>query len=627
MLVLGLGTEGDSGAAIVEDGRILAAVNEERICRWKLVEGFPRDSIREVLRLSGATVSDLDAVLIAGEDDLLVEELHPFHGWFAHWGHSGGFGARVKQAAGKLSRFGKRLPILQKAYYAALTPSFWKRRRGLRRILREEFDTTCPVVFVDHHFSHVASTYFTSGFGDALVVSLDGGGDGKSGLIYAVRGGRFERLAEISAYHSLGNYYAYITHLCGFQAQKHEGKITGLAAHGEPRYLDLIREFVDERDGRTVNHAGRVFREAIRELERRLPEGWTREDLAASIQVHFERTVCKLVSYWADRTGLRDVAVAGGVFANVRVNEEVFRLPQVDRIFVHPGMTDGGLPVGGALSACAPGILERPMPWTREPLAHVYLGTELSEMAIAAALREVGLAPEPADGPLEARVADLLAQGFVVARADGRMEYGPRALGNRSILYQPTDPSVNDWLNENLDRTEFMPFAPAVMWEERHRCFEDVEGAAHTAEFMTITFSCTPWMREAMPGVVHVDGTARPQFVRQEVNPGFHAILREFHKRTGLPGVINTSFNMHEEPIVRTAEDCVRAFLRGRLDYLAIGSHLVRHPEAPEAGRPARERADRRLSVAGASLDGRPSDGKHSPAGTRGAAESGVRPA
>jgi carbamoyltransferase len=180
--------------------------------------------------------------------------------------------------------------------------------------------------------------------------------------------------------------------------------------------------------------------------------------------------------------------------------------------------------------------------------------------------------------PLEEEVAELLAQGYVVARASGKPPYGPRALGNRSILYQPTDRSVNDWLNQNLKRTEFMPFAPSVLYEERETCFENLEGAQHSAEFMTITFDCTPWMRENMEGVVHIDGTARPQLVKQDVNPEYHRIIAAFHRRTGLPGIINTSFNMHEEPIVYTADDCVRAFLDGNLDYLALGKHLVKHP-------------------------------------------------
>jgi carbamoyltransferase len=159
------------------------------------------------------------------------------------------------------------------------------------------------------------------------------------------------------------------------------------------------------------------------------------------------------------------------------------------------------------------------------------------------------------------------------------MEYGPRALGHRSILYHPTDRTVNDWLNHNLHRTEFMPFAPSTLYEERDRCFEQMDGAVHTAEFMTITFHCTPWMRERMLGVVHVDGTARPHLVRRDRDESYYRIIEAFHRRTGLPSIINTSFNMHEEPIVCSADDCVRAFLDGNLDYLAIGPYLVKHPK------------------------------------------------
>ena len=577
MIVLGLGTEGESGAAIVEDGRIVAAINEERIARLKLVAGFPRDSIREVLRLSGRRIEDLDAVLIGGREDRLQEELQPFEGWFEDW-KKGGFAGRIKGVAGRLSRFRRYVPALEDAYYLLLTPEFRKRRERLREILRTDFGVTQPIEFVDHHFAHVTSAYFTSGFGDALVVSLDGGGDGRSGLIYSARDGGLEFVKEYSAFNSLGNYYAYVTNICGYKAHKHEGKITGLAAYGEPRYLDLLRELIDQENGEITNHAGLVFRPAIENIRKRLPEGWTKEDLAASIQQHFENVVVGVVSHWVKETGHRNVALAGGVCANVRVNQEIHRIPGVERVFVHPAMTDGGLAGGAALAACVPGTLPSTMPATRTPLPHVYLGTDLTEEEIADALERNGLEAETYEGPVEARIAELLAEGRVVARANGPMEYGPRALGNRSILYQPTDRSVNDWLNERLRRTEFMPFAPAVMMEHADRCFDELAGAGHAAEFMTITFYCTGWMREHMKGVVHLDGTARPQLVRRNRNPSFYAIIEAFFERTGLPAIINTSFNMHEEPIVRTGDDCVRAFLDGNLDVLAIGSSIVHHP-------------------------------------------------
>ncbi|HSR42684.1 MAG TPA: carbamoyltransferase C-terminal domain-containing protein, partial [Longimicrobiales bacterium] len=320
------------------------------------------------------------------------------------------------------------------------------------------------------------------------------------------------------------------------------------------------------------------------------------EDLAASVQVHAERLALAFEDHWVERTGLADVALAGGVAANVRINQKIHELPRVRRCFVHPGMSDCGMGIGAALALfyeLRPG---------REPdtrcLDDVYLGPDWADGEIEAVLSRAGV-PYSRPDDLAEEVADLLAGGSVVARFAGRMEYGPRALGNRSILYQPTDPSVNEWLNDALKRTEFMPFAPAVLEDEAHRCFVGMEGAERTARFMTITFDCTEWMREAMPGVVHLDGTARPQIVRREDNPGYYDILDAYRRRTGLPGVINTSFNLHEEPIVCSPEDALRAFREGHLDYLAIGGFLVRSDSdaAVPEGR-ARKRPSRPLSEA-----------------------------
>jgi len=576
MRVLGIGIENDSGAAIVEEGRLLAAVNEERLCRMKMVIGFPRASIREVLQLSTTDIRNLDAVLVANRYAHFVDGLQP-HGWFDYWDRSG-MGGKIKRVASRLSRYRQSFPWLEPGYYALQQPGYWYRRHAIRRILQDEFGVRCPIRFVEHHFAHITSAYFTSGFRDALVVSLDGGGDGKSSLVYAVRNGHFEYLHEASSFNSLGNYYAYVTHLCGFKPMQHEGKVTGLAAHGEPKYVSLFRQFIDEENGSLVNRGGVAFLEAIHALEERLPRGWSREDLAASIQAHCEDVAQRYVAYWARRSGLRNIALAGGVPANVRVNEEIHRLPEVERIFIHPHMGDGGLGAGAALAACVPGVLERTMPSDPTPLPDVYLGRDLTESEITSVLQKAGLIPETFSGSLEEQIAELLAAGYVVARAHGRMEYGPRALGHRSILYQPTDRSVNDWLNKNLRRTEFMPFAPAILYEARDQCLEALAGAEHAAEFMTITFHCTPWMRARMPGVVHLDGTARPELIHRERKPSYHRIIEAFQLRTGLPAIINTSFNMHEEPIVCSADDCVRAFLDGNLDYLALGPSLIKHP-------------------------------------------------
>jgi carbamoyltransferase len=196
---------------------------------------------------------------------------------------------------------------------------------------------------------------------------------------------------------------------------------------------------------------------------------------------------------------------------------------------------------------------------------------------IARAMGDAGCRAQQSSAIPE-RIAELLAEGFVVARFAGRMEYGPRSLGHRSILYQTNDPSVNDWLNDRLNRTEFMPFAPATLVEYAARCYERLKGAEDPARFMTITFSCSPEMKAQSPGVVHVDGTARPQIVDAEGAPDLYKILTAYHRLTGIPSLINTSFNMHGEPIVCTPQDALRSFQCGNLDYLAIGNWLVANP-------------------------------------------------
>jgi len=208
----------------------------------------------------------------------------------------------------------------------------------------------------------------------------------------------------------------------------------------------------------------------------------------------------------------------------------------------------------------------------------VYLGPDYTNDEIMAAIDESGFEAEHFEN-IEQKSAQIIADGGVVARFNGRMEYGPRALGNRSVLYQPTDPSVNDWLNKRLGRTEFMPFAPVTLAEYADKCYEGIDGARYPAEFMTVTFDCTQWMKDTCPAVVHIDGTARPQLIERNANPSYYKIVDEYRKITGLPSVVNTSFNMHEEPIVCSPSDAIRSFADGRLDYLAIGNYLLEHPD------------------------------------------------
>ncbi len=576
MLILGIGDHVSCGSALVSDGVVISAINDERLVREKMVFGVPRESIRANLEICGLSPRDVDAIAVGTQRQHLIEHYVDFReGWF------GLKRSRYKQylfdLASHVSRYRRWVPFLDTLYYAAREPAFRRRRAGLRRILREEFGFTCPVYFLDHHFCHVASAYYTSGFDRATVVSIDGGGDGKSCRIYDAVNGQFRELVSIPSFDSLGAFYSYITQLCGFKAGRHEGKITGLAAYGVPRYVPQLERIIVQQNGFVKNRANVFFLSALKELERLLPEDFVHRDLAASVQVYTEKMVVDLVSHYLRKTGHSKVALAGGLFANVKVNQRVHEIPGVEAVFVHPGMSDEGIPVGAALAAYYQ-LSKVPYDPSVVAMKHVYLGPEFGDAEIARALECAGIAAQRYED-VETEIARLLAEGAVVARFHGRMEYGPRALGNRSILYQATDASVNYWMNDALKRTEFMPFAPIVLREHAARLFKHLEGAEDTARFMTITFDCTEWMARHCPGVVHVDNTARPQLVSEEDNPSAYRILKRYHELTGLPCLINTSFNMHEEPIVCTPEDAIRAFKLGHLDYLAIGNWIARNPE------------------------------------------------
>lgn len=442
----------------------------------------------------------------------------------------------------------------------------------------------------DHHLCHAASAWYPSGFDRALVVSLDGMGDWYSCRILRGENGHLEPLAAF--YYEempIGLNYEIVTALLGFNPLRHAGKVTGLAAFGKENpdcdaALNAFLERVWRRDRPAGLDYDLLLRDGERGLERlralRETEfgSFTREDLAYAIQKRTEQEVLDLVRPFRQaHPDLENVALAGGVFANVRVNQRVLELG-FRRIFVQPAMSDAGLCLGAALLECARRRGGRLEPYRLE---HVYLGPEFSGEAIREALERHGLEGEYVEEErIGAVIAGEIAARRVVAHFHGRMEFGPRALGNRSILYSAADPDVNRWLNDQLNRTEFMPFAPAILAESAPDYFERIDGAEHAAEFMTITFHCTERARREIPAAIHVDNTARPQFVRRETNPRFHAILSAYRDLTGVPCVINTSFNMHEEPIVATPADAIRSFQEGNLDVLVLGNHLVRRTEA-----------------------------------------------
>lgn len=579
MLILGLIDSKPSTAAVLHGDRILAAVSEERLCRMKLASGFPRQATEVVLELAGASPGDVDGVAVAQKVSVFQPEPVAWSSWFEEAGHQKRT-LSFDRVGSTLAPLVGRMPLSWKAHHLLKSWVFRERRRGLPRLLRDDFGINAPVRFHDHHLCHATGAYYWSGMDRALVVTLDGGGDGLSGTVYLGEGGTLRRLGTVASFNSLGNFYSYVTELCGFKAERHEGKITGLAALGTPEYAPILRGFLGYQDPGQIRYTVPMYhRSALRLLGEALPRDFDRANLAASVQLVLEEIATDFVAFWLRRTGASNLALAGGVFANVKLNQRLKALPGVKRITIHPAMDDSGLAVGAAVAerlARNGGRVD-----VADPLPHVYLGPDVDDREVQRALDGYDFRRERVPD-IHGAIAERLERGHVVARCTGRMEYGPRALGHRSILYRTDDPSVNDWLNERLRRTEFMPFGPATLASHADECYRGYSGAEDPGRFMTITFDCSPEMAARSPGVVHKDGTARPQVVDAKTAPDLHAILSAYHARTGVPSLINTSFNIHEEPIVCTPDDALRAFRDGGLDFLAINDWIVTHPSVEE---------------------------------------------
>jgi carbamoyltransferase len=450
-----------------------------------------------------------------------------------------------------------------------------------------------PIAYVPHHLAHAASAFWASGYGDALCVVYDGGQSNEhwfGGVYAASRESGIDAVDRFSAarYGNVAYVYATVTAVLGFRPFKHEGKLTGLAAHGkvDPHVLDVLQSWIVE--PRPTHHLIRWFDRFDATLEPRLavsPEerrrlrdmlGGAPEDVAATLQYLTEAHVCEIVELALEaRPETRNLCLAGGLFANVRLNQRLSAC-DIERLFICPAMADDG----GAIGAAWQARFERER-IAGAPIRHVYLGPRVSDDE-EAALREREIAFLRPDD-LARAVAERLAQGEIVALARGEAEFGPRALGNRSILASPQDASVNTRLNAKLSRTEFMPFAPIVREEDASEYFVISDVVRDAVKYMTVTTPCTEKAKADCPAVVHVDGTARPQLVSAATAPFLHRVLTEYAALTGVGALVNTSFNIHEEPIVTTAEDALRSFFEAGLDFLVLGDCLVSRAANPSA--------------------------------------------
>ena len=555
MKILGISNTKDSGACLISDGKLIASVNEERFNRKKLTREFPENSIKWILKEFNLTNKKIDALA------------------FGMWkGISTDFLPNYIDEIIENSSKPNTLKKIQEKYHGSATSdqnSFKNLKIGLRKMKLDKI----PQYFCSHHMAHAYSAFCYSPFQNALVITLDGRGDFQSGSVSLWKRGKEPIiLRNESELNSLGTFYGWITKFLGFTPDKHEGKITGLAAQGNPnRCIQIFRKILKTRNGKIQAEIGDFYapymKAKLPKLEKELRK-FSREDIAAATQRIVEEIITKYVKFYIKKTKATNIALAGGIFANVLINMRIREIKDVKKLFVFPHMGDGGIPAGAA-AYVSQQFNEQVL-----PIHDAYLGPKFSQLECEKQIRKSKL-PYIKPKNFSKKVAELIDNGNVIGFFQGKMEYGPRALGNRSIIVRSTDKKINITLNKRLSRTEFMPFAPITLEEYASKCYKNWNKNSVSSYYMTSCFFCTKEMKNKSPAVVHIDNTARPQIISKKSNPILSNILKEYHKITNIPTLSNTSFNLHEEPIVLNPKDALKLLINEGIDILAIYPFIV----------------------------------------------------
>ena len=605
MRVLGLSAfYHDSAAALVDDGRIVAAAQEERFTRRKHDAGYPANAIASCLQAAGAALDGVDHVAFYDKPFLKFERLLETYVALAPRGF---------------------------ASFRVAVPVWIKEKLFQKDVLRRQLGQRAPAVdwdakllFAEHHQSHAASAFYPSPFSEAVVLTMDGVGEWTTTSVALGKGSDLEVVREIHFPHSLGLLYSAFTYYAGFKVNSGEYKLMGLAPYGEARYAQRILDhlidlkadgsfrldlaYFDYCTGLTMTN--RRFDELFGGPPRRAEEPLQQRhmDLAASIQAVVEQAVLRMTSSLRQETGIANLCLAGGVALNCVANGKVLRQGLFDDLWIQPAAGDAGGALGAALLAShrllgAPRRAGGSAQTDRcaDAMRGALLGPEFSDEEIATVLDEVGARYERLGGEeLLETAATALAEGKALGWFQGRMEFGPRALGNRSILADPRSPDMQKTLNLKVKfRESFRPFAPSVLRErvsdwfeldgdspymllvadvkaKRRRCLGEAERALSGLARLDVP-------RSDIPAATHVDGSARVQTVHRDTNPRFHALLAAFEARTGCPVLVNTSFNVRGEPIVCTPADAFRCFMGTHLDCLAIGNCFLRKEQQDAA--------------------------------------------
>lgn len=562
MKILGISLGHDSGASIISDGVLKVALNEERLSRKKLHSGYPYSSIEKVLQISNTKISEIDIITIDGKkidpqnfsDELKFENI-------------------LKKILGiiGLDKFilGTEIGISFVRFVYSFKNQYEKfkiKKNFMRNGFKGKFK------LIEHHYAHAASAYFSQEKDIGLAITLDGGGEGYCSHVYEAKKNKLSLLHKITSYHSLAIYYAYITKLIGFTPLKHEGKLLGLAASGNPDEVEkILKKYIKfNKKLLKFENIGGYYIKVYNKLKKDL-KNFSREDISAGIQAHSEKLSIEYITAIIEKFNFNkkvNLFLAGGIFANIKINQKIFELDQVKSCYIFPNMGDGGLSAGAVLGEYFSKNKEY-----KKIKINMYLGSSYEKLNTETLLNERLKILEVEN--IYKFMATELEQNKIFGIFHGKMEYGPRALGNRSIICSPKKIEINEILNQKLKRSDFMPFAPCVLAEDFEKYFQS-KFSVEDFKFMTFTCKTKKICDEIAPAIVHLDKSARPQSIFKEDNYFLYNVLAEFKKETGLGMLINTSFNVHEEPIVESYHDAIKSFKESKLDYLVLDKQIIK---------------------------------------------------
>ncbi len=557
MKILSLHNSLEASVVLYINGKIVSALSEERFNRKKNYHGFPFRSLDYTLKKFNLKFKDIDFVLYG-----IIDNIEP------DIEIRGKINLKLKKTEKKYhKRFNDRIKteIKWNKFHINEIKKFAQKKNFLNKL-----------VLLDHHECHAASAYFCSPFKNSYIFTFDGKGGFRSSTIYIGEKNYFKRKSFLTTFDSLGYFYGNITRALGFKSERHEGKVTGLAAFGKKTNLiKYFQEFIKINNNSYEIIFGKNYVPWFCNNEHlpfffKVLKKYSKEDIAYAAQYILEKTIVNYIKKNIPKNKKVNICLAGGVFANVKLNQKIREISNVKNVYIQPAMGDTGISLGAIYA-----FLNKKKKIYPKFLSSVALGSEYKFKDVKNKIDKNKFIFKKIKN-IENILFDEFQKGKPVGLFTGKMEFGPRALCQRSILYHAKDKTINDWLNKRLNRTEFMPFAPVTIEDLTEKCFKNLNKNDHSADFMTMTYDCTTKFIKNCPASVHVDNTARPQIIRKKVNPKFYKILKSYLIRSGELAIINTSFNKHEEPIVQNINQALSALAEKIIDSLIFDNYLIK---------------------------------------------------